>query len=54
LTYAAHPEGVVEYEKRVWTERAERLLRRNQPPQDGLVIAASPVGTVKSRGTDDG
>jgi branched-chain amino acid transport system permease protein len=53
LTYAAHPEGVVEYEKRVWTERAERLLRRNQPPQDGLVIAASPAGAIKSRGTDD-
>ena len=25
LTYAAHPEGVVEYEKRVWTERVRAL-----------------------------
>ncbi len=28
LTYAAHPEGIVELEKRRWTERAERLLAR--------------------------
>ncbi|HTX63445.1 MAG TPA: ABC transporter permease, partial [Acidimicrobiales bacterium] len=26
LTYAAHPEGIVELEKRRWTERAERTL----------------------------
>lgn len=28
LTYAAHPEGIVEFEKRRWTARAERALRR--------------------------
>ncbi len=54
LTYAAHPEGVVEYEKRVWTERAERLLRRDQPPHDGLVIATSTVGALEHPGADDG
>lgn len=32
LTYAAHPEGMVELEKRRWTARAERaLLRRGRP-----------------------
>ncbi len=28
LTYAAHPEGIVELEKRRWTGRAERALKR--------------------------
>lgn len=33
LTYAAHPEGIVELEKRRWTARAEQvLLRRRQGP----------------------
>jgi branched-chain amino acid transport system permease protein len=33
LAYAAHPEGVVELEKRRWTERAERALaRRHRAP----------------------
>ncbi len=33
LTYAAHPEGVVELEKRRWTVRAERVLaRRHRAP----------------------
>lgn len=31
LTYAAHPEGVVEYQKRMWTARAERVLLRRAP-----------------------
>lgn len=26
LTYAAHPEGILEYNKRRWTMRFERLL----------------------------
>jgi branched-chain amino acid transport system permease protein len=33
LTYAAHPEGIVELEKRRWTRRAERaLMRRRRAP----------------------
>lgn len=28
LTYAAHPEGIVEYQKRRWTARAERVVLR--------------------------
>ncbi len=31
LTYAAHPEGVVEFQKRLWTLRFERLLFRDRP-----------------------
>lgn len=37
LTYAAHPEGIVEYHKRLWTGRAEQLLSRRAP-------AAAPAG----------
>lgn len=41
LTYAAHPEGMVELEKRRWTARAERaLLRRGR--------AAAPAVTGRS------
>ncbi|HVC14372.1 MAG TPA: ABC transporter permease [Acidimicrobiales bacterium] len=32
LTYASHPEGIVELEKRRWTARAERLLGRGRTP----------------------
>lgn len=31
LTYAAHPEGMVELQKRRWTARAERLVVRRRP-----------------------
>ncbi len=48
LTYAAHPEGVVEYEKRVWTERAERLLRRHQRPPDDVIMAGAPGGVLEA------
>ncbi|MGH8995227.1 MAG: ABC transporter permease subunit [Acidimicrobiales bacterium] len=41
LTYAAHPEGVVEYQKRVWTQRVERLIRRDGPA--GAVAVATAV-----------
>jgi branched-subunit amino acid ABC-type transport system permease component len=47
LTYAAHPEGVVEYEKRIWTQRAERLIHRRHPPTNGVVMAAAPVGVLE-------
>jgi ABC-type branched-subunit amino acid transport system permease subunit len=32
LTYAAHPEGIVEYQRRRWTGRVERIVLRNRPP----------------------
>jgi len=31
LTYAAHPEGIVEYQRRRWTGRVERIVLRNRP-----------------------
>ncbi len=38
LTYAAHPEGIVELEKRRWTERAERVLaHRHRSPATSSV-----------------
>jgi branched-chain amino acid transport system permease protein len=47
LTYAAHPEGVVEFQKRIWTERVDRLLRRHDGPGADVVIAAAPFGLVE-------
>ncbi|HLW46096.1 MAG TPA: hypothetical protein VKR78_07745, partial [Acidimicrobiales bacterium] len=42
LTYAAHPEGIVELEKRRWTERAERVLaRRHRTPATPAVTGRS-------------
>ena len=32
LTYAAHPEGIVEYQRRRWTGRVERIVLRSHPP----------------------
>jgi branched-chain amino acid transport system permease protein len=43
LTYAAHPEGVVEYQKRLWTQRVERLIHRDGPP-GAVAVAASVDG----------
>ncbi|HEX3948122.1 MAG TPA: hypothetical protein VHW47_10475, partial [Acidimicrobiales bacterium] len=31
LTYAAHPEGIVEYQKRTWTDRIDRVLPHGRP-----------------------
>jgi len=44
LTYAAHPEGMVEFQKRVWTERADRLLRRRMGPPEEMAIATGAIG----------
>lgn len=42
LTYAAHPEGIVELEKRRWTGRAERLLvQRHRTPATSAVTGRS-------------
>jgi branched-chain amino acid transport system permease protein len=54
LTYAAHPEGLLEYQKRRWTMRFERLIFSGEPPVppgppgrgDGFVEGArQPVGS---------
>ena len=47
LTYAAHPEGILEYQKRRWTLRFERLLYRTGEP--GEPSEPPPVA-----GTGDG
>ncbi len=41
LAYAAHPEGVVELEKRRWTARAERLILRRRHPGSAAVTGES-------------
>jgi hypothetical protein len=33
LTYAAHPEGVLEYQKRRWNQRFERLFFNRGSPK---------------------
>ena len=38
LTYAAHPEGMVEFQKRTWTGRVERLLRL-RPAEPASTVA---------------
>jgi hypothetical protein len=35
LTYASHPEGVLEYQKRRWNQRFERwFFNRGSPPPE--------------------
>ena len=51
LTYVAHPEGILEFQKRRWTLRFERLLLRKRttpvpPGPDGGTPAWAPGTTV--------
>ena len=56
LTYAAHPEGILEFQKRRWTLRTERLIFRTDPatvgrtpgPSAGPTSGVPPVGAVES------
>ncbi len=53
LTYASHPEGVVEFQKRQWTERVERLLHRGgsaAPPTAVAAGAKEPAAIGGERG----
>ena len=52
LTYAAHPEGVVEFQKRIWTERVDRLVHRHRPPGEEIVMATAPVGVLEREQVD--
>ena len=56
LTYASHPEGVLEFQKRTWTARFERIFftqgsppvvtaSRDTGPSPGLPLPASGVGS---------
>ena len=47
LTYAAHPEGILEFQKRRWTMRFERLIFRDRSSTDGPVPRAG--GTTGRR-----
>ena len=42
LTYAAHPEGVVELQKRRWTQRAERVLARRHRTPTAPAVTGRP------------
>ncbi|HEX3566974.1 MAG TPA: hypothetical protein VHU17_16515, partial [Acidimicrobiales bacterium] len=49
LTYAAHPEGILEYQKRRWTMRFERLIFHNgsspDPPDSPGTNGGASAGT---------
>jgi len=50
LTFASHPEGVVEFQKRLWTERVERWLGRRGPtPEPRAVVTVAVVGSRRPR-----
>jgi branched-chain amino acid transport system permease protein len=52
LTYAAHPEGVLEYQKRRWTARFERLFFSKDLPEPGRAEdrAAPAISTSSANG----
>jgi branched-subunit amino acid ABC-type transport system permease component len=45
LTYAAHPEGILEFQKRRWTMRFERLIFHNDSSSDPPDATGSSGGT---------
>ena len=47
LTYAAHPEGILEFQKRRWTLRFERLIFHTDPATAGRIpgITGGPGGS---------
>lgn len=51
LTYAAHPEGVLEFQKRRWTMRFQRWFFPHTDPQVSLALPGSGPGRA---GTDAG
>lgn len=51
LTYAAHPEGILEFQKRRWTLRFERLLFGNQ---DAAGLSPATLGPPASSGSGPG
>jgi len=52
LTYAAHPEGILEYQKRRWTLRFERMIFHTDPlaPGSGPMVPGGGGGVVTSNG----
>ncbi|HEY5097915.1 MAG TPA: hypothetical protein VII46_07690, partial [Acidimicrobiales bacterium] len=53
LTYAAHPEGILEYQKTRWTLRIQGLLFRTPDVPPGAV-GGLPVGPVAPNGSGPG
>jgi hypothetical protein len=43
LTYTSHPEGILEFQKRRWNERIERLLFRQETLAARAVSGHGPV-----------
>ena len=54
LTYAAHPEGILEYQKRRWTLRFERLLfhtdGRRRGPDPAVTATSTPAAAPAASG----
>ncbi len=51
LTYASHPEGVLEYQKRRWNQRFERLFfNRGAPPPELPEMAGGTLSTSHANG----
>ncbi len=54
MTYAAHPEGIVEYQKRRWLQRVSRLLEhldaRRGTPGAAVPLAGGKAAGVSGRG----
>jgi branched-subunit amino acid ABC-type transport system permease component len=52
FTYAAHPEGILEFQKRRWTQRMERLVFRDVPPVGGgPALVGAGAGGAAGGGT---
>jgi ABC-type branched-subunit amino acid transport system permease subunit len=50
LTYAAHPEGILEYQKRRWNQRVERYVFRSSGPPPGTAATAPGLATAGEPG----
>jgi len=54
LTYAAHPEGILEYQKRRSTLRIQSILFRNAGADPGPMSGGAPLGATVPRGLSPG
>ncbi len=54
LTYAAHPEGILEYQKRRSTLRIQGILFKNAGTDPGPTSGGSPLGAVTPNGIAPG
>ncbi len=50
LTYAAHPEGVLEYQKRRWNQRFERLFFNRGSPESPESQGPATLSTTHANG----